>query len=284
MVTGGFDFFALHLQARLGLDFAFANRLEIKDGALTGRVLGTIIDAVGKAQIVNQTACQQGIMLDQVVVVGDGADNALMLGQAGLGIAYNAKRALDKVADVALGRESLANLFHLLGIAESAGRPGLRPGLGVAMGAPLITAIHASPRREGNTSSLLGEAVAGARQGGARVEEVFLRGLKISPCLELYGCKQNGRCAIQDDFRLIYDLMLASQGIMLASPIFFYTVSAQAKLLMDRCQSLWVKKYWIDQDALGRRSQDQERPVHQRRRHPRRQALRRRLDEPCVTS
>ena len=119
------------------------------------------------------------------------------------------------------------------------------------MGAPLIIAIHASPRREGNTSSLLHEAVAGARQGGARVEEVFLRGLKISPCLELYGCKQDGRCAIQDDFQPVYDLMLESQGIMLASPIFFYTVSAQAKLLMDRCQSLWVKKYWIDKTPLG---------------------------------
>ncbi|MBI5524638.1 MAG: phosphoserine phosphatase SerB [Desulfarculus sp.] len=118
VVTGGFDFFADHLKQRLNLDFAFANRLEIKDGALTGRVLGQVIDAVGKAQIVNQTACEQGILLDQVVVVGDGANDALMLGQAGLGIAYNAKRALDQVANVALGREGLARLFHLLGLAD----------------------------------------------------------------------------------------------------------------------------------------------------------------------
>ncbi|MBI4800696.1 MAG: phosphoserine phosphatase SerB [Desulfarculus sp.] len=118
VVTGGFDFFADHLKESLGLDYAFANRLEIKDGALSGRVLGQVIDAVGKAQIVNQTACEQGILLDQVVVVGDGANDALMLGQAGLGIAYNAKRALDKVANVALGRHSLARLFHLLGLAD----------------------------------------------------------------------------------------------------------------------------------------------------------------------
>jgi phosphoserine phosphatase len=118
VVTGGFDFFAEHLKEALSLDFAFANRLEIKDGALTGRVLGEVIDAVGKAQLVSQTACAQGIGLDQVVVVGDGANDALMLGQAGLGIAYNAKRALDKVANVALGREGLANLFHLLGVTE----------------------------------------------------------------------------------------------------------------------------------------------------------------------
>lgn len=119
------------------------------------------------------------------------------------------------------------------------------------MDAPLITAIHASPRRAGNTSSLLVQAVAGARDQGARVEEVFLRGLKISPCLELYGCKQNGRCVIEDDFQDIYDLMLASQGLMLAAPIFFYGLCAQAKLLMDRCQSLWVKKYWIEKQPFG---------------------------------
>ncbi len=118
VVTGGFDFFAEHLRQRLSLDFAFANRLEIRDGALTGKVLGQVIDAVGKAQLVNQTAREQGIMLDQVVVVGDGANDALMLGQAGLGIAYNAKRALDKVANVALGRHGLANLFHLLGVTD----------------------------------------------------------------------------------------------------------------------------------------------------------------------
>lgn len=119
------------------------------------------------------------------------------------------------------------------------------------MDAPLITAIHASPRRAGNTSSLLDQAVAGARGQGARVEEVFLRGLKISPCLELYGCKKDGRCVINDDFQRVHDLMLASQGLMLAAPIFFYGLCAQAKILMDRCQSLWVKKYWIDQTPFG---------------------------------
>ncbi len=118
VVTGGFDYFADHLKARLGLDYAFANRLEIKNGALTGRVPGQVLDAAQKAHIVNQTACDQGILLDQVVVVGDGANDALMLGQAGLGIAYNAKRALDRVANVSLGRNSLTNLFHLLGITQ----------------------------------------------------------------------------------------------------------------------------------------------------------------------
>ncbi len=114
-----------------------------------------------------------------------------------------------------------------------------------------ILAIYGSPRREGNTSLLLLQAVAGARQAGAEVEEVVLRDLRMSPCLELYGCKKDGRCIIRDDFQRLYDQLLACQALMLASPIFFYTVSAHTKILMDRCQSLWVKKYWIDQVPFG---------------------------------
>jgi len=114
-----------------------------------------------------------------------------------------------------------------------------------------ILAIYGSPRREGNTSLLLQQEVAGARQAGAEVEEVVLRDLRMSPCLELYGCKKDGRCIIRDDFQRVYDQLLACQALMLASPIFFYTVSAHTKILMDRCQSLWVKKYWIDQVPFG---------------------------------
>ncbi len=86
---------------------------------------------------------------------------------------------------------------------------------------------------------------------GAQIEKIVLRDLKISPCLEIYGCKATGRCVIQDDFQKIYDQLLDCQGLMLASPIFFYTVSAHTKILMDRCQSLWVKKYWIDKIPYG---------------------------------
>jgi len=118
VVTGGFDFFADHLKEKLGFDYAYSNRLEIKGGALTGRMQGKIIDAAEKARIVNLIACDQGILLDQTVVVGDGANDALMLGQAGLGIAYNAKKGLDRVATVALGRARMGHIFHLLGITE----------------------------------------------------------------------------------------------------------------------------------------------------------------------
>jgi multimeric flavodoxin WrbA len=115
-----------------------------------------------------------------------------------------------------------------------------------------ILAIYGSPRRKGNTSLLLQEAVKGAREAGAQVEEVMLRDLKMSPCLEIYGCKKTGRCVIEDDFQKVYDQILSCHGIMLASPIFFYTVSAHTKILMDRCQALWVKRYWIENTPFGK--------------------------------
>jgi multimeric flavodoxin WrbA len=114
-----------------------------------------------------------------------------------------------------------------------------------------ILAIYGSPRRKGNTTLLLDRAVQGASDAGTQVEKIVLRDLKMSPCLEIYACKETGRCAIQDDFQKVSDRLLACDGLMLASPIFFYTVSSHTKILMDRCQSLWVKKYWIDKIPYG---------------------------------
>lgn len=114
-----------------------------------------------------------------------------------------------------------------------------------------IVALYGSPRRDGNSSTLLKQAVAGARKEGAHVDEIFLRDYKISPCLEIYHCMKTGTCAIKDDFPQILEKLEASRGIMLASPIFFYTVSAHTKIFMDRCQSLWVRKYWIEKQKMG---------------------------------
>jgi multimeric flavodoxin WrbA len=108
-----------------------------------------------------------------------------------------------------------------------------------------IVAIYGSPRRVGNTATLLKQAVAGAQEAGARVEEIVLRDLKLSPCLEIYSCKQDGECRIHDDFQKVRELVLSSGGLMLASPIFYYAVSAHTKILMDRFHSLWVKKHWV---------------------------------------
>jgi multimeric flavodoxin WrbA len=116
---------------------------------------------------------------------------------------------------------------------------------------PEVLVIYGSPRRKGNTARLAAEAAEGARGAGARVSEVSLRDLEMSPCLEIYGCKQSGRCVIDDDFQGLYDQLLACQGLILASPIMFYTVSAHTKIMMDRCQSLWVKKHWLEKASFG---------------------------------
>ncbi len=114
-----------------------------------------------------------------------------------------------------------------------------------------IVAIYGSPRREGNTASLLSRAVEGARQGGCTVREFVLRDMRISPCLELYACKKDGECSIKDDFQAVRDAVLQSSGFMLASPIFFYSVTGHTKVFMDRFQSLWVKKYLLDKTPFG---------------------------------
>jgi phosphoserine phosphatase len=118
LISGSFHYFADHLKERLGLDFAFANELEMKNGALTGRLLGDIVDGPYKAKIVNVVSSEEGVFLDQTVAIGDGFNDILMLGQAGLGIAYNAKGKLERVANMSLGRARLKNILYILGITE----------------------------------------------------------------------------------------------------------------------------------------------------------------------
>jgi len=118
LVSGGFDYFSDYLKEKLGLDFSYANQLEIKNGALTGKVSGKIVDNTYKAKIVNMVSSEQGVLLDQTVAIGDGANDVLMLGQAGLGIAYNAKEKLERAANMSLGRARLKNILYILGISE----------------------------------------------------------------------------------------------------------------------------------------------------------------------
>lgn len=118
VVSGGFEYFTNFIKEKLGLDFAFANQLEIKNGIVTGRVIGKIIDNAYKARIVNLVSEQQGVLMDQTVAIGDGANDVLMLGQAGLGIAYNAKEKLERVAHMSLRRARLKNILYILGISE----------------------------------------------------------------------------------------------------------------------------------------------------------------------
>ncbi|MCX7990668.1 MAG: flavodoxin family protein [Proteobacteria bacterium] len=113
-----------------------------------------------------------------------------------------------------------------------------------------LIAFFGSPRRMGNTEILMEHFLKGvAETRRYNIEKIFLRDLKISPCLEIYKCKENGRCIIDDDFQKIYDMIENADIISLSTPVMFYTVSAHTKILMDRCQSFWVKKYILEKNT-----------------------------------
>jgi phosphoserine phosphatase len=118
VISGGFTFFTDRLKNELGLDYAFANKLEIKDGKLTGKVLGEIINGEAKAKILEDIANKEDISLDQVVAIGDGANDLLMLDKAGLGIAFNAHKTVREKADYNISQENLDSIIYLLGISE----------------------------------------------------------------------------------------------------------------------------------------------------------------------
>lgn len=100
-----------------------------------------------------------------------------------------------------------------------------------------------SPRLQGNTDRLLDAALEGAAERGAATEKIVLDKLKIGPCREYYGCLRDGNCVIRDDMDAIYPKLLETDAIIVASPVFFYAVSAQLKAFIDRGQALWARRY-----------------------------------------
>jgi multimeric flavodoxin WrbA len=108
---------------------------------------------------------------------------------------------------------------------------------------PKVLGILGSPRRGGNTSILLERVLAGARSAGAETELVNAARLRIRPCEEIYACERDGVCPIKDDMVPLYPKLLEADGVVLASPIFFYGLTAQVKALIDRCQALWMRKH-----------------------------------------
>ena len=115
----------------------------------------------------------------------------------------------------------------------------------------MILGIMGSPRIKGNTDLLLDEALKGAQSQGAETEKIKVSKLKISPCQEDYGCLKDGNCTIKDDMTGVYNKLLEADGVIIASPIFFYGITSQAKALIDRCQALWVRKYVLKQNLPG---------------------------------
>jgi len=112
-------------------------------------------------------------------------------------------------------------------------------------------AFLGSPRKDGNTDLLLQEAVKGMESAGLTARVFRLNLMDIKPCQNCGGCDENGECIINDDMAEIYREIRTADRIILASPIFFFTVSAQTKILIDRCQSFWCEKYLLKKPIGG---------------------------------
>lgn len=111
-----------------------------------------------------------------------------------------------------------------------------------------VLGINGSPRIGGNTDMLLDRIMEGARQKGAETEKILLNELKFSPCLECENMPDDKACIVQDDMQQVYKKIKDADSLVLASPIFFGSLSAQTKMMVDRFQCLWREKYILKKD------------------------------------
>ena len=118
ILSGGFTYFAEYLQRRLGIDYVYANALDIADGKLTGKVTGEIVDGDRKALLLKELAAREGLELEQVIAVGDGANDLPMLSAAGLGIAFRAKPVVQQSAEQSISTLGLDAILYLLGFSD----------------------------------------------------------------------------------------------------------------------------------------------------------------------
>ncbi len=118
ILSGGFTWFGQRLQARLGIDYLHANELGVEDGVLTGEVKGPIVDGRRKAELLEEIARQEGISMEQVIAVGDGANDLPMLQRAGLGIAFRAKPVVRENARQSLSTLGLDAILYLIGLRD----------------------------------------------------------------------------------------------------------------------------------------------------------------------
>lgn len=118
ILSGGFTWFGRHLQKRLGIDHVHANELAIENGKVTGKVVGQIVNGERKAELLREIAAKEGISLEQVIAVGDGANDLPMLGIAGLGIAFRAKPLVKETAEQAISTLGLDGILYLMGVRD----------------------------------------------------------------------------------------------------------------------------------------------------------------------
>lgn len=108
-----------------------------------------------------------------------------------------------------------------------------------------VIAFNGSPRVEGNTELLLKATIDPIKEAGHDIRVFKLNVMKIKPCQDCGGCEKTGQCIIKDDMEEIYTAIREADRIILASPIFFFGLSAQAKAMIDRCQAFWCEKYLL---------------------------------------
>jgi len=118
LVSGGFKYFVDQIKKKLSIDYAYANKLVIKEGKLTGEVEEPVIDDRRKGEIIRRLARKENLLLEEIVAVGDGANDRFMLQSSGLGIALNPKNILKKVADGVITKENLTGILYCLGAPE----------------------------------------------------------------------------------------------------------------------------------------------------------------------
>ncbi len=114
-----------------------------------------------------------------------------------------------------------------------------------------VLGISTSPRRNGNSDLLIQNALSGAESTGANIEYLNLNDYKINPCIECNSCSKTGKCILKDDYEKVLEKIFSANRLIFATPVFFMSICAQAKALIDRGQCLWSEKYILKRENIN---------------------------------